>query len=173
MWGQAILLPLIAPSVTEDQRIVSWFRKLERMSATPSMAADLKRRMLEIDLRPLLPSVTAPALLLHRKDSPFIPAQGMRWLAEHLPNGQYVEGRATRRPVSSAMSTVSWTKSRSFSSARGWAVRSTVAWQQSCSATWSDQPSAQPRSAIALGAGSSRHTGPRHGASLHVIAVVR
>ena len=91
MWGQAILLPLIAPSVTDDERIVNWFRKLERMSATPSMAANLLRRMMEIDLRPLLPSVTAPALLLHRKDAPFIPAEGMRWLAEHLPNGQYVE----------------------------------------------------------------------------------
>ena len=91
MWGQAILLPLIAPSVTEDERIVSWFRKLERMSATPSMAADLMRRMLEIDLRPLLSSVTAPALLIHRRDAPFIPGEGMRWLAEHLPKGQYVE----------------------------------------------------------------------------------
>ncbi|MET0565267.1 MAG: adenylate/guanylate cyclase domain-containing protein [Acidimicrobiia bacterium] len=91
MWGQAILLPLIAPSVTDDERIVSWFRKLERMSATPSMAADLMRRMSEIDLRPQLSSADAPALLLHRKDSPFIPAEGMRWLAEHLPNGQYVE----------------------------------------------------------------------------------
>jgi len=47
--------------------------------------------MLEVDLRPLLSSVTAPALLLHRKDAPFIPGEGMRWLAEHLPNGQYVE----------------------------------------------------------------------------------
>ena len=56
LWGQAILLPLIAPSVTEDERIVSWFRKLERMSATPSMAAGLMRRMMEIDLRPLLSS---------------------------------------------------------------------------------------------------------------------
>jgi class 3 adenylate cyclase/pimeloyl-ACP methyl ester carboxylesterase len=91
MWGQAILLPLIAPSVSEDQRIVSWFRKLERMSATPSMAAGLLRRMMEIDLRPLLSSVAAPTLLLHRKDAPFIPAEGMRWLAEHLPKGQYVE----------------------------------------------------------------------------------
>ena len=91
MWGQAILLPLIAPSVTEDERIVSWFRKLERMSATPSMAAGLMRRMMEIDLRPMLSSVTAPALLIHRKDAPFIPAEGMRWLAEHLQNGQYVE----------------------------------------------------------------------------------
>lgn len=98
MWGQAILLPLIAPSVTEDERIVSWFRKLERMSATPSMAAHLLRRMMEIDLRPLLSSVTAPALLVHRKDAPFIPAEGMRWLADHLPNGQYVEVAGDETP---------------------------------------------------------------------------
>ena len=91
MWGQAILLPLIAPSLTEDERIVSWFRKLERMSATPSMAANLLRRTLATDLRPLLPAVAAPALILHRRDAPLIPAEGMRWLAEHVPNGQYVE----------------------------------------------------------------------------------
>jgi class 3 adenylate cyclase len=91
MWGQAILLPLVAPSVTDDERIVSWFRKLERMSATPSMAANLLRRTLATDLRPLLPAVTAPALVLHRRDSPLMPAEGMRWLAEHLPNGRYVE----------------------------------------------------------------------------------
>jgi class 3 adenylate cyclase/pimeloyl-ACP methyl ester carboxylesterase len=91
MWGQAILLPLLAPSVAEDERIVGWFRKLERMSATPSMAANLLRRTLDIDLRPLLPSVTAPALLLHRRDAALIPGEGMRWMAEHLPNGQYVE----------------------------------------------------------------------------------
>jgi class 3 adenylate cyclase len=90
-WGQAILLPLVAPSVANDDRIASWFRKLERMSATPSMAANLLRRTLATDLRPLLPSVSAPALVLHRRDSRFIPAEGMRWLAEHLPNGQYVE----------------------------------------------------------------------------------
>lgn len=98
MWGQAILLPLIAPSVTDDERIVGWFRKMERMSATPSMAADLLRRTMSIDLRPLLPSVTAPALLLHRKDAAFIPAEGIRWLAQHLPNGQYVEVPGDQTP---------------------------------------------------------------------------
>jgi class 3 adenylate cyclase/pimeloyl-ACP methyl ester carboxylesterase len=98
MWGQAILLPLLAPSVAEDERIVAWFRKLERMSATPSMAAHLLRRTLNIDLRPLLPSVTAPALLLHRRDAALIPGDGMRWLADHLPNGQYVEVAGDETP---------------------------------------------------------------------------
>jgi class 3 adenylate cyclase len=91
VWGQAIVLPLLAPSVAEDERILSWFRKLERMSATPSMAADLLRRTLSTDVRPLLPDIVAPALVLHRRDAPLIPAEATRWLAEHLPNGRYVE----------------------------------------------------------------------------------
>jgi class 3 adenylate cyclase len=91
VWGQAIVLPLLAPSVAGDERILSWFRKLERMSATPSMAADLLRRTLTTDVRPLLKDIAAPALVLHRKDAPLIPAEALRWLADALPDGRYVE----------------------------------------------------------------------------------
>lgn len=90
-WGQGMLLPLMAPSAAGDERIAAWFRKLERTSATPSMAADLVRRTLSVDLRPLLPRIEAPALVLHRQDAPFAPSASLRWLAEHLPNGRYVE----------------------------------------------------------------------------------
>jgi class 3 adenylate cyclase len=90
-WGQAVLLPLIAPSLATDDRIRTWFMRLERMSATPSMAANLLRRVLTSDVRDLLPDVTAPTLVLHRRDSMFIPAPGIQWLAEHLPDGRYVE----------------------------------------------------------------------------------
>ncbi|HEU4320320.1 MAG TPA: adenylate/guanylate cyclase domain-containing protein [Acidimicrobiia bacterium] len=90
-WGQAMLFPMIAPSLADDERIHTWFRRLERMSATPSMASNLLRRTLESDVRGLLPQVMAPALVLHRRDSVFIPASGIQWLADHLPNGRYVE----------------------------------------------------------------------------------
>jgi class 3 adenylate cyclase/pimeloyl-ACP methyl ester carboxylesterase len=90
-WGQAVLLPMIAPSLADDERIRTWFMRLERMSATPSMAANLLRRVLMTDVRDLLPQVTAPTLVLHRRDSMFIPAPGIQWLADHLPDGRYVE----------------------------------------------------------------------------------
>jgi class 3 adenylate cyclase len=90
-WGEAVLFPMIAPSLADDERIHNWFRRLERMSATPSMAGNLLRRTLTTDVRALLPQVTAPALLLHRRDSAFIPAEGIQWLANHLPDGRYVE----------------------------------------------------------------------------------
>lgn len=90
-WGEAILFPMIAPSLAGDERIHNWFRRLERMSATPSMAGNLLRRTLTSDVRELLSQVTAPALVLHRQDSAFIPAEGIKWLADHLPDGRYVE----------------------------------------------------------------------------------
>jgi class 3 adenylate cyclase len=89
-WGQAFLLPLIAPSVAGDERILGWFRRLERMSATPSTAANLFRLTLT-DIRPWLPAIEAPALVLHRADAPFIPSDAARWLADRLPSGRYVE----------------------------------------------------------------------------------
>ncbi len=90
-WGQGIVLPLLAPSQAGDERIIAWFRKLERMSATPSMAADQLRRTLDVDVRPLLSKITAPTLLIHRKDAQLIPGEAMRWLADALPDARYVE----------------------------------------------------------------------------------
>jgi class 3 adenylate cyclase/pimeloyl-ACP methyl ester carboxylesterase len=98
LWGQGVLLPLVAPSVADDERIAAWWRKLERMSATPSMAANLLRRSVAIDVRPVLPKVVAPALLLHRRDSPLIPADGMRWLASQLGQAKYVEVPGDQTP---------------------------------------------------------------------------
>lgn len=59
-WGQRILMPLLAPSAANDERIATWFRKLERTSATPSMAAELMPRTLSVDLRPILADIVAP-----------------------------------------------------------------------------------------------------------------
>jgi class 3 adenylate cyclase len=96
-WGQAILLPLIAPSVAGDERIVAWFRRLERMSATPSMAGNLLRTGFT-DVRPWLARVTAPALLVHRRDAPLVPGDAMRWLASQLPDARFVEVPGDQTP---------------------------------------------------------------------------
>lgn len=91
LWGQAAALPLLAPSSAGDERLHAWFRRLERMSATPSMAAGLLRRTLQTDVRPLLSKVSVPALVVHRRDATLMPAEGMRWLADNLASGRYAE----------------------------------------------------------------------------------
>lgn len=89
-WGQGVMLSLLAPSLANDERILAWFQKLERMSATPTVAADVLRRTMSTDVRPILAAIEAPALLVHRRDAGLIPSESMQWLAAALPNGRYV-----------------------------------------------------------------------------------
>ena len=50
-WGEGTILRVIAPSVAGDARVVTFWRRFERMSATPNAAAALFRWNAEIDLR--------------------------------------------------------------------------------------------------------------------------
>lgn len=88
-WGQGVMLQLLAPSRADDHRIVAWFQKMERMSATPTIAANLLRRTLSTDVRPLLADIDAPALLIHRDDATVVPVEAVRWLADAMPRGRY------------------------------------------------------------------------------------
>lgn len=90
-WGSGRMLPWIAPRASQDPRVVAWWRRWERMSATPNTAAGLLRLLLEVDLRGVLGDVQVPVLVLHRGGNEFVPAEAVRWLAEHLPEARYVE----------------------------------------------------------------------------------
>jgi len=87
-WGEGTLLHVAAPALAEDARVVTWFQRWERMSATPSMAGWLLRALLEIDVRRYLPSVRAPALLIHDLHNSLVDVDGMRWLAGQLPDAR-------------------------------------------------------------------------------------
>lgn len=90
-WGTAALLPWIAPGVAHDPRVAAWWRRWERMSATPNTAASLWRTMLDLDLRHLVPAVRAPALLLHRAGTSLVPLESVQWLADALAEARVVE----------------------------------------------------------------------------------
>jgi len=68
-WGQASLVPLLAPSRAEDTRFLSWYRRWERLSSTPSAATATLRWAMQSDLGPVLPAIQARTLLVHRRDA--------------------------------------------------------------------------------------------------------
>jgi class 3 adenylate cyclase len=88
-WGEAVGVRVSAPAIANDPRLLNAVKKLERMSATPSIASQLLRSMLDIDIRRYLPKVQVPVLVLHNVDFPLVEVEGMRWLAEHLPDGRF------------------------------------------------------------------------------------
>ena len=64
---------------------------MQRSMASPRTVHVVLRALFEVDVRPLLPLVRAPTLVLHRRDFPLLPIEHGRYLAKHLPNARLVE----------------------------------------------------------------------------------
>ena len=90
-WGTGKSLPHYAPSGTDDPQLRQWWGKFERFGATPSAAIALMRMNSEIDITDILPTIQAPALVLHRTDDVLVHVEGGRALARHIPGARLVE----------------------------------------------------------------------------------
>src|SRR5262249_45295705 len=90
-WGEATLAPLLAPSMVGDERFFAWYRRWERLSATPNAAVATLQWAAQMDLGPILPSVQAPTLVLHRKDAALVDLDAVHGAAKRMPNARCVE----------------------------------------------------------------------------------
>jgi class 3 adenylate cyclase/alpha-beta hydrolase superfamily lysophospholipase len=90
-WGQATLVPLLAPSRAEDTRFLSWYRRWERLSSTPSAAAATLRWAMRFDLGSVLPAIQARTLLVHRSDGALFDPESVRAAAKLIPDARRVE----------------------------------------------------------------------------------
>jgi len=68
-----------------------WYRRRERLSATPNAAAATLQWASEIDFGPVLPAVQAPTLILHRKDAPLFDLDSVHAGAATMPRARCVE----------------------------------------------------------------------------------
>jgi class 3 adenylate cyclase len=85
------VLSVVGPSVARDDAFRSWWDSAGNRAASPSMAVALTQAVTDSDVRDKLASITAPTLILHRTNSPFIPVAHGRYLAEHIPESRLVE----------------------------------------------------------------------------------
>jgi class 3 adenylate cyclase len=90
-WGQASLVPLLAPSRAGDTRFLSWYRRWERLSSTPSAAAATLRWAMEFDLGPVLPAIQARTLIVHRTGNALFDAESIRAAAKMIPDARCAE----------------------------------------------------------------------------------
>ena len=89
-WRQALAAPVLAPSYTDDEHFLAWWRRMERYSATPTGAAALLRWALRVDPAPILPAIQAPTLVLERTVAYHDQASN-RMAAAQIPGARYVE----------------------------------------------------------------------------------
>jgi class 3 adenylate cyclase len=91
LWGSDTLAAMLAPSRAGDARFLRWFAKWQRASVSPKAAQAFLRAMAQVDVRPVLPLVQAPTLILHRRGFELVPVQHARYLAEHITGAKLVE----------------------------------------------------------------------------------
>jgi class 3 adenylate cyclase len=91
LWGSDAMAAMLVPSRAGDARFRRWFAKWQRASVSPRVAQMLLRAMSEVDVRPVLPLVQAPTLILHRRGFGLVPIAHGRYLAEHIAGAKLVE----------------------------------------------------------------------------------
>jgi class 3 adenylate cyclase len=91
LWGTQELAALLVPSRASDARFLRWFAKWQRASARPKDAQLFLRAMAEVDVRPVLPLVQAPTLILHRQGFELVPIEQGRYLAEHITGARLIQ----------------------------------------------------------------------------------
>ncbi len=67
------------------------YARYQRQAASPAAAAALLRMSWQIDVRPILPSIHIPTLILHRRHERAFGVKHARYLADHIPDAKYVE----------------------------------------------------------------------------------
>ncbi|MEX0790659.1 MAG: adenylate/guanylate cyclase domain-containing protein, partial [Actinomycetota bacterium] len=90
-WGSGVALEVFAPSLAEDEVFVEWWRGFERNAASPGALVQLIKMFGGIDVRPVLPTIHVPTLVIHRKGDRVANYRGARWMSEQIPNARYVQ----------------------------------------------------------------------------------
>jgi class 3 adenylate cyclase len=89
-WGEGETMKWIAPSLPSGGAQQRFWGTYERAAASPGMALSLWEAIQRVDVRPVMPTIRVPTLVLHHADSS-IPASQGRLLAERIPGARYVE----------------------------------------------------------------------------------
>lgn len=84
-------LKLAAPSVSGDADFRDWWVRAGYRGASPAAARVIQRVYMRADVRPVLPLVRVPVLIMHRRDNAATRVGHGRFLAEHIPDARYRE----------------------------------------------------------------------------------
>lgn len=90
-WGTPLDIDRRIPSLASNQRFRRWWAKFMRAGASPASAAALTKMNYQIDVRPILPSIRVPTLILHAKRDRIVDVTAGRYLAQHTPDARLVE----------------------------------------------------------------------------------
>ena len=90
-WGTGRAYGSFIQHAAEPAEAAGFLAQFERSACTPQMVAQIMQRNYEIDVRPILSTISARTLVMHCSRDPRIPVELGRYLGEHIPGARYVE----------------------------------------------------------------------------------
>jgi class 3 adenylate cyclase len=91
LWGTGAMIRALSPDQASDQDAVGQFAKFERLSCSRGAIKAYMALVAGIDVRPILPAVRVPTLVLHRRTDALVPVASGRALAAQIPGAKYIE----------------------------------------------------------------------------------
>jgi class 3 adenylate cyclase len=90
-WGTTKLIENTAPSLAHDEAFRQWYATLGRLGASPRAVLLLGEMTFSVDVRPLLPQIAVPSLVMHRVGDRVNSVEHGRYLAERIPGARWVQ----------------------------------------------------------------------------------
>lgn len=94
-WGKGVTRDAFFPSVGKEQLDDQTLKGFERLISTRDSIKQILAFMKTLDVRPLLPNIRCPALVIHFSGDLAIPVRMGRDLAEGIPNAEFLEVAGT------------------------------------------------------------------------------
>ena len=88
-WGTGNSGHYFCPQKMPEKK--AFFAKLERMVCNPKTLQGILELLSKIDVRPTLPDINVPVLVLHSRDDATISKLNGRYLADNIPGAKYIE----------------------------------------------------------------------------------
>lgn len=94
-WGTGQVIAFTAPTFAATPGGMDLLAHFERAGCTPNRAAATFAGVFAVDVREILPSISAPTLILHSASNQFVSTDHGRYLADRIKAARYVEPPST------------------------------------------------------------------------------
>ncbi len=92
MWGTGEFAHLTNPDMPWNEEIRAASARHERLAASPgTIARNMALQLSELNVRPLLPAIRVPTLVVQHADDPVVPPEWGKYVADHIAGAKYVE----------------------------------------------------------------------------------
>jgi pimeloyl-ACP methyl ester carboxylesterase len=90
-WGSPAGIDVFAPSLAGDAHASAWWAGVLRAASSPGAIAQVIAALRDIDVRKLLPRISIPTLIMHRRGDRAVRIEAGRHMATAIPAAQFVE----------------------------------------------------------------------------------